>query len=372
MNSSPLVSVVMPVYNGEKYLAEAVESILNQTFRDFEFIIIDDGSTDGTAQILEQYGRGDSRIRICHQENAGVVAACNRGIGLARGKYIARMDADDIALRHRFQAQVGFLESNPDVALVGSAISFIDAEGRGHGQIMRYPTSDSAIRRILYYGNCFAHPSIMMRRQAVSAVGGYRECCSPAEDYDLWLRLAERFKVANLAEPLLLYRIHHRQATSHDLGRTATLTLVAQAAARMRRENGFDPLAEVEEITPEILVKMGITEVEVEEATVRTYVSWAGIMLLVHDETAASQLLSDAASLAQSALRARYLLAVVHKAYLRANLRQGKYRAAFVSAARVCSLEPAFAVMLPWKGFRFLWRTSRAMILSKVARRRDP
>ena len=369
MNTAPLVSVVMSVYNGEKYLTEAIESILSQTFHDFEFIIINDGSIDNTAAILERYARGDSRIHIYHQENKGLIASLNKGCALAQGKYIARMDADDVALQHRFRAQVDFLEDRPDVALLGSAITLIDSEGRQH-RITRYPTTDRSIRRVLRHGNCFAHPTVMMRRQAVSDVGGYRECFSPAEDYDLWLRLADRFEMANLAEPLLLYRIHSRQATSRDLGRTATLTLAAQAAARMRRENGHDPLVEVKEITPEILGKLGITATAIEEATVRTYVAWAGTMLLIRDEAAAFQLLTHAASLARKAIHARHLLAAVHKAYLRANLTQGRYRAACVSAAKVCFLEPIFAVMLPWTGIRFLWRTSRSIILSKVARRR--
>jgi hypothetical protein len=128
--TNPTVSVVMSVFNGEPYLHEALESILNQTFRDFEFIIINDGSTDGSATVLESYRKSDSRLRVYHQENRGVGESLNRGCGLAQGKYIARMDADDIATSGRLMRQVEFMEGHPEVDVVGGAVEFIDATGK--------------------------------------------------------------------------------------------------------------------------------------------------------------------------------------------------------------------------------------------------
>ncbi len=130
LQGEPLVSVVMSVYNGERFLREAIESILSQTFRDFEFIIVNDGSTDGTAGILNSYALSDSRVRVFEQENMGQCASDNRGCSLARGKYIARMDSDDVSMRDRLERQIAFLENHEKVGLLGGAVEIIDDRGR--------------------------------------------------------------------------------------------------------------------------------------------------------------------------------------------------------------------------------------------------
>ena len=211
----PPISVVMPVYNCERYVAEAVESILAQTFTDFEFLIIDDGSTDRSLAILKRYAGRDPRIRLVSRPNTGLVGALNEGLGLARGELIARMDADDVALPERFEIQVAYLRAHPDVVCVGGQIMNIDAAGRD-----LYPCHEGmdheAIQELALTGSCpLAHASVMMRRAAVLAVGGYREEFTHAEDMDLWLRLGEgEGRLANLPQILLKYRIHDKSVSA--------------------------------------------------------------------------------------------------------------------------------------------------------------
>jgi len=199
------VSVVMSVYNGERYLAEAIESILGQTFTDFEFIIINDGSTDGTAGILRSYD--DPRLRIVEQTNIGLTRSLNRGISLARGEYIARMDDDDVALPERLTQHVAFLDTHPRVGVVGSACRVID-ELNGREWVYRVPLSDEQLRRHLIRGNPFVHTSVTMRKSVLQAVGGYNEDYPYLQDYELWVRLAGRTRLANLPDVLVVHRHH--------------------------------------------------------------------------------------------------------------------------------------------------------------------
>jgi len=353
MASSPLVSVIMPVYNGERYLPQAIESILGQTLRGFEFIILNDGSTDGTASLIERFARVDSRIRVYHQENRGLVAAINRLLVLSQGPYVARMDADDISLPHRLEAQLSFLEANSSVALVGGAIELI-SDSNVPSRIVRYPTTDHDIRRVLFRHNCFAHPAVMMRKDAVRAVGGYRSCFLPAEDYDLWLRLAERSKLANLRDPVLKYRIHPHQISSRNLNQEALCSLAAQAAARMRHKTGCDPLWEVERITPTVLAEMGVSTETIQEATVDAYIRWATILLLVGESKRAVALLDEAAARLRTVAYSRHLLAELNKAYSRAHLKQGRFFSALVSGVKACSMEPSLVLKLLWRRVRSL------------------
>ena len=172
MTHTPRISIVMSVYNGEKYLREAVNSILNQTFKDFEFIIINDGSTDGTREILESYN--DPRIILIHKGNMGLTQSLNKGIALAKGKYIARQDADDISLPERLEKQIEFLERNEKVALLGTAIEIIDEIGN-YLQTIKPPTDDSSIRKGIKQNNYFCHGSVIFKRQGFFELGGYRE-----------------------------------------------------------------------------------------------------------------------------------------------------------------------------------------------------
>jgi Sulfotransferase family/Glycosyl transferase family 2 len=213
-SSAPLISVCMPVYNAKRYLAEAVESILGQTFRDFEFLIIDDGSTDRSLAILKRYAARDARIRLSSGPNAGLVARLNEMLHQARGDLIARMDADDVALPERFARQVEFLRSHPEVDVVGGAQEHVGA--KGHLLSVHYdPQGHEEIDERALAGACpINHPSVMMRRKAVLAVGGYRAEMLPAEDLDLWLRMGERGRLANLPEVITRYRLHESSVSA--------------------------------------------------------------------------------------------------------------------------------------------------------------
>ena len=209
----PKVSVLMPVYNGEHYLREAVESILDQTFTDFEFIIVDDGSTDNTWQILQSYAASEPRIVLVRNEtNVRVARSLNKGLGLARGEYIARMDADDVSLPERLAKQVAFLDESPDVGVVGCAIHVIDADGSPM-RIVRYPTMHALLLWSLCFSTPIAHPTVVFRRAVVERVGGYDDALLANQDRDLWQRLSSVTHFANLPDVYLLYRWHPDQVS---------------------------------------------------------------------------------------------------------------------------------------------------------------
>jgi len=237
---APRVSVVLPVYDGEPFLVEAVHSILAQSLRDFELIAIDDGSRDGSGEILGRLARNDGRLTALHQDNAGMVASLNRAIALARGEFIARMDQDDVAHPERFARQVAFLDTHPDIVVVGCAVTLIDECGK-HIREVDYPCTPEAVAEFLQIGAPLAHPTVMMRRAAVLSVGGYRQAYRFAEDYDLWLRMAERYRLANLPDRLLLYRQHASKQSSTYAVEQRFATRMALAAARCRRAGKPDP-----------------------------------------------------------------------------------------------------------------------------------
>ena len=185
----PLVSVVMSVYNGARFLESAINSIRNQTYGNFEFIIVDDGSKDMTPEILSRHASVDSRICVLSQENRGLIESLHRGFAAATGAYIARMDADDLAKPERLEMQVDFLASNPSVALVGGAIEIIDAESRVSETVWLSAHPDDLRRDMVAYGNAIAHPTVLFRRCVLEEVGGFRKAYLHAEDYDLWLRI---------------------------------------------------------------------------------------------------------------------------------------------------------------------------------------
>ncbi len=199
------VSVILPVYNGEEHLSECIESVLSQTFKDFEFIIVDDASTDNTAQILKEFAMKDKRINIVtHKVNQKQTVAANTACKYTKGKYIARMDADDIALPNRFLKQVTFLEENTQIGLLGSWVDIIDNNGT-FLKIWRTHSTSNYLGWNLLFGASFAHSSVMMRRDCIEQVGFYQ--LHQAEDYDLWSRLSRITKVANLPEVLQQKRV---------------------------------------------------------------------------------------------------------------------------------------------------------------------
>lgn len=205
----PSISVILPAYNAKKYLGEAIESILNQSFKDFEFLIFNDGSTDATKEIIDRYN--DSRIIAYHSDvNKGYVHWLNEGIKQAKGQYIARMDADDISLPERFQLQWDFMESHLEVGVCGGQIVTI-----GTNKPIRKPLTDDEIRWWFFKGNPLAHPSVMIRKSVIDSSNiQYDTTLRPAEDYDMWWRLAMQTKLANLNDIILKYRYHSSQEST--------------------------------------------------------------------------------------------------------------------------------------------------------------
>lgn len=200
----PYVSIIMPVYNCIRYVQESIESILGQTYADWEFIIIDDGSTDGTRELLNNICK-DPRIKIYNQDNRGIAKSLNTCLRFASGRYIARQDADDISFPTRLAKQVAFLDSMPECGFVGTWAQWTDEDDKCI-QILDYPIQDDEIQLDLLNRCCFTHGSVTMRKTALDKVGGYCEDFQLAQDYDLWLRIAERFKAANIPEVLYIYR----------------------------------------------------------------------------------------------------------------------------------------------------------------------
>lgn len=240
--SDPRVSVIMSVYNEEKYLRPALESILNQTFADFEFIVIDDGSTDSTRAILESYG--DSRIRVFSQINQGLTRSLNRALSLVRAEYIARMDGNDISQRERFERQVDFLDRNPDVGIVGSFSYRIDEKGR-QVNLYTYPTESDSIKETLWSSCPMCHSSVMFRRACIERVGPYREKVGPTEDLDFFFRVSEKFSVANLPEPLHSFRVTPEGITIRRRFDQMRYDRLVRKMAEERRRTGRDRLEEM-------------------------------------------------------------------------------------------------------------------------------
>jgi glycosyltransferase involved in cell wall biosynthesis len=201
----PAVSVVMPVYNGFAYLRPVIRSVLDQSFNNFEFIIIDDGSKDDSLAVIGEFN--DARIRLFSQPNQGLAATLNHGISLAVAPLVARQDQDDDSRPDRLKKQVEFLEANPNFALVGTCADILEVDkptGRSHD----HPTEDALIKLDLLFNNPFVHSSVMFRKRVVADLGGY--CTDPKrqppEDYELWSRLARTHAMANLPDRLLAYR----------------------------------------------------------------------------------------------------------------------------------------------------------------------
>ncbi len=204
----PIVSVLMAVHNTERFVGQAIESILQQSFRDFELIVLDDGSTDRSLPILQHYAAQDLRIRLISRENRGIPQTRNELLREAQGEFIAVMDSDDVALPDRLARQVAFLQQSPDVVWVGGAFQLIDRKGRLMTEIPLAERNEE-IRSLLQAGQVsFLHPTALMRRSAVLQVGGYDESLPLAEDLDLWLRLSEIGALANLPKAVVQYRLH--------------------------------------------------------------------------------------------------------------------------------------------------------------------
>ncbi len=238
----PTVSVIMCVRNGKRYVEAAVRSLLVQTFRDFELIVIDDGSTDATPGILDQLAQADERVRVVHQDPRGIPASANHGLSLARGQYIARQDSDDLSHPDRLACEVEYLEAHPQVVCVSGYVQMMDARGRTL-TTLKVATEHERIEDEMLRGHCSIwHTMSMMRRDALQQVGGYDENFPLAEDIELFLRLSEIGRVANLPRAVGKYRLHGggvsetRRQQEQDLCRMA----VEKASARRGIASRFE------------------------------------------------------------------------------------------------------------------------------------
>lgn len=209
MQNNPKISVLLPVYNCELYIKEAIDSILNQTFSDFELLVIDDASTDKTVEIIKNYT--DNRIVLTQKpKNLGYTDSLNYGLSSAKGEYIARMDGDDFSLPNRFEKQVAYLDSNLDVVLCGANYSIIDTD-----IVNQLPENSDEIQIQFIRNNCIAHPVVMLRNSVLKENNIiYDVTKEPAEDFDLWVRLLNYGKLYNIQEVLLNYRVHQKQVSN--------------------------------------------------------------------------------------------------------------------------------------------------------------
>jgi glycosyltransferase involved in cell wall biosynthesis len=234
----PLVSVIIAVYNGERFLGEAIDSILNQTFADFELIVVNDASTDNTQAILDNYA--DPRmIVLVNEHNLGPYGAANKGLAIARGKLIARHDADDISSADRLEQQVDRMQAQPGLVLLGTSYEVIDATGQVL-ELAKLPTDNDTLQKRLEYGTIFLHGTIMMQHDVLKKIGYYRDYFHVSQDYDIFLRLAEQGEIANLPDCLYKFRFHGDSLSRNKRELQLACRRLAWTLAYERRTKGFE------------------------------------------------------------------------------------------------------------------------------------
>ncbi len=268
MKSGPRVSIVMSVYNGAKYLRESIDSILSQNYKDFEFIIINDASTDATHEVILSYK--DPRIvYVKNDSNLGLTTNLNKGLALAKGEFVGRQDDDDVSNSERLEKQVRFLDEHPDIALVGSHVNLIDGQGKVFSA-WRMPTEDKDIKRLLERSSAFCHGSVLFRKSAVDDVGGYREKAKYVEDYDLWLRLVDKYKLANIPSPLYSLRRSISSLSVRNLDRQVCNHLFVRALSQERKQTGRDSL---DDLTSDNVLDLLNTKYNISQRDVNIYKS---------------------------------------------------------------------------------------------------
>lgn len=236
----PRVSVVMAVCNGQRFVGEAIESLRTQTLDDLEVIVVDDGSSDATPQVVQTLAAQDDRIRLHVQEHAGYSAALNTGWRLANADYVGVLDADDLAEPGRLERQVGFLEGHPEVGVVGGALLLVTADGRPF-YIAAYPVAPADVHEALKSRSPLGHTCVLMRRAVLEEAGGYRESFPLAEDYDLWLRISERHALANVPDIVGRYRIHGANGSLVGIQQQAVSMAAARATAASEKSEWRAP-----------------------------------------------------------------------------------------------------------------------------------
>lgn len=254
--TAPKITVLLPVYNAERYLQQTLESVFSQTFDDFELLVIDDGSSDGSAKILAKAAQNDNRCRVITQDNAGLIATLNRGLEEARSDWVARIDADDLMHSDRLRIQYEFAMANPQFKIVGTKfLDFYDSGVDTVLQALKMPvdateqkgpaSSLQVSRQRLLEGNLIGHPSVLYFAPVIQEVGGYRQACLHAEDYDCWLRVQERENIAVLPMCLTYRRVHTDNISIRHAARQSLSANLAQKAAELRDQSETDPLGNV-------------------------------------------------------------------------------------------------------------------------------
>jgi len=339
--NQPLVSVVLVVCNVDRFLAESIESILGQTFQDLEFIIVDFGSTDNSRAIVASYAANEARILSYDIAHCGLAEARNAACFRAQGQYIAIMDADDVSTPERLRWQVEFMERHPEVSVLGGAVEWIDTSGRP--LIIRdNPVGNREIQTALLECCPLWQPTVMMRRDAFVAVGGYRPAFAPAEDYDLWLRMAGHCEIANLRQVVLKYRIHPHQVSMRKQTQQTLGILAAQVSASARRSGQADPLSTAKEITPELLSRLGIGERKLQSQLTSNRRQWIRHMCMAGELSVA---LEAALALLQSNLEhvERWQVADIQLTVSSLYWRQKRYAKSLLSACRALITRPVVA-----------------------------
>ena len=239
IKNKPLVSVVMPAHNAQKYISGAIESILNQTFKKFELIIVNDCSKDKTLEIIKYFSKKDPRIKIVNNDKRlDIAGSLNKGISKASSNIIVRMDADDISLPNRLELQYKLIESSKNIAAVGANIMLMDSEGKEIGS-RRYPHSSKDLKSCLFRYSSFAHPVVVFRKDIFDQVGGYDPKFSPTEDLDLWFRLGRKYKFGSIPETLLKYRLYEKSSSHKSLKDVEILVFKIRLNAIIK--HGFRP-----------------------------------------------------------------------------------------------------------------------------------
>lgn len=352
----PFVSVVMVVRNVDRFLAEAVESILDQTFTDFEFIILDFGSTDRSKEIAARYAAQDSRIRLHEIPACGLAEARNAACSLAEGEYLAIQDADDISMPDRLRWEVEFMQKHPDFGLLGGAAQWVDAQARPLWTL-NFPTEDREIRSALSTKCPFCQTAVLIRREAFVAVGGYRTAFATSQDYDLWLRISERFHCANLEQIVVKYRIHPHQASVSRREHQTFCAIAARASAALRKNGSPDPLDSVEAITPQLLANLGVSPAELQVSLFRDNRDWIANMFAAKEYSVALQLAADMLTSHWEYVERREI-AYLQLVLARLHWRQKQFPESFFAACR--ALRPALAKDFGKTLLRRIWKLARA------------
>jgi glycosyltransferase involved in cell wall biosynthesis len=236
--ADPVVSIVMPTHNRADYIGAAIASVLEQTYADWELVIVDDGSTDDTREVVAQFLPRDPRIRyVQEEENRGIALSRNNGVARSRGRYIAMLDSDDAwGSPDKLALQVAALDADPQLDIVGTWLEYIDEKGERTGARLSHPTDDASIRAIQIHRNCFAQSSVMFRKDAFERAGGYDPHFVVADDHDLWLRMGRSRRFATLPRYDLLYRKH-----AGNITQTRRVKAARESLEVLRRHRAYYP-----------------------------------------------------------------------------------------------------------------------------------